>query len=407
MNTEEHNRMMDNVGMDRRSLMRGALGLGGLGLAAQMSPLAAMTPSDPGRTLVVIQLAGGNDGLNTVVPFEEDAYHKARPVLRVKPESVLKLDDYRGFSPFLPRLHKRYLDGGLAIVEGVGYPNPNRSHFKSFDIWHAASLAGKTSADGWLGRLMQARYGEDVKANRVVHMGDSLPYSVHSGKHPAAAFSSPAAYRWVNGGPATDAMERPKDQEREALAFLRKSMGAARKSSVALRSTAARYHTPIEYPEEPLGNSLRNCAAIIEAGIGTRILSVEQGEFDTHNNQAPRHRELLSTLDACLSPFLDDLQRSEAGRKTMVLVFSEFGRRVAENASGGTDHGCAGPLFVAGHDIRPGLYGKHPSLDELQDGDLIFNTDFRSVYATAIESCFGVPSRLVLGEEFPVLGLLG
>jgi len=397
-----HNRM--NEELSRRSMLQGTLGLG---LAAQFHSPSVIPSAESGRPLVLIQLAGGNDGLSMIVPHGDDAYARARPRLGLLSSDVLDVDGYRGFSPSLPNLHRRFMDGGLGLVEGVGYPEPNRSHFESFEIWHAADLRGRTGADGWIGRLMQARFGKDVNANRVVHMGGKPPFSLYSKNHPAAAFSSPAGYRWVKGEPGPRALDEPKKKDNEALGFLRKSMHAARESSLALRAAVGRYKTPVDYPDDAFAAGLRNSAALLEADLGARVLSVELGGFDTHNNQAGRHRTLMERLDGGLAAFLMDLERFETGRRALVLVFSEFGRRVAENASGGTDHGCAAPMLVAGADVKPGLYGEHPSLSELDNGDLIFTTDFRRVYASAIESCFGVPSKIVLGEAFKPLPLFG
>lgn len=399
---------MERHTIDRRRILMGSLGVfGGLGLT---SPWSARLAQDP-RTLVLVQLSGGNDGLSTVIPYGDDAYHGARNLIRHDPAGVLRLDEYRGLHPELVRLRERYAQGGLAIVEGVGYPEPNRSHFTSFEIWHTGDRRGRTSGEGWVGRLCEAVYGEDADANRVVHVGKSPPYSLYSTRHPAASFSAPYGYRWVkNGQELRELEERQKKNEgkapNEALAFLRAKMKDAHASSAAIRAAAARYRTPVAYPGDAFADELRTAAALIAGGLGTRVVSVELSGFDTHNDQRGRHDSLMSQLDSCLGAFFEDLQRSEAGRQAVVVVFSEFGRRVAENGSRGTDHGCAGPMFVAGGRVKGGLYGKHPSLTELDEGDLIFTTDFRSVYAEAIEACFDIPHEKVLGSTYPSLGLI-
>jgi uncharacterized protein (DUF1501 family) len=392
--------------LDRRSFVLG-MGCLGAGLASPnaigaLGALgAARGRSEPGN-LVVLQLSGGNDGLSTVVPYADDAYHAVRKNLRLTAEECLRLDDYRAFHPALARFHRRFHAGKLAIVEGVGYPHPNRSHFKSLEIWHTADLRGRVAGDGWLGRTCANAFGSAPEPHLLVHVGPEAPYSVQSSAHPAAVFSAPEAYRWIGEEPDLAPAGGPVAPVGSSLAFLRETMHAARASSTSVRSAVGHNQTSVAYPDGPFGNALRNAAALI-AGAGTRVVSLELGGFDTHNDQPNRHEECLATLDAGLDPFLDDLERSAAGRATLVLVFSEFGRRVAENGSRGTDHGCAGPVFVAGAAVKGGLFGQHPSLTELDDGDLVHTMDFRAVYATAIRHVFGIEPATVLGGAFAPL----
>ncbi len=395
-----------NRTLDRRSFVVG-LGCLGTGLRGPRVLLerGARTSEGAQRSLVVLQLSGGNDGLSTVVPYADDAYHAARPTLRLGVEDGLRLDDYRAFHSALERLHQRFQEGKLAVVEGVGYPHPNRSHFKSMEIWHTADPRGRAAGDGWIGRTCAAAFGADVEPHRLVHVGPNAPYSVHSSEHPAATFSVPEAYRWLQEG---QELARIEAGEREAgagssLAFLRERMRDVRDSSASIRAAVARYRTPVEYPRGAFGESLRIAAALLAGEVGTRVVSLELGGFDTHNDQRNRHEACLRTLDEGLGAFLDDLERSEAGRAALVLVFSEFGRRVDENGSRGTDHGCAGPAFLAGASVLGGVYGEHPSLVDLGEGDLVHTTDFRSVYATAIEATFPVEHSTVLGARFPLL----
>ena len=391
-----------------------------LGAAAwlQGDKLASLGPP---RTLLILQLAGGNDGLSMVVPHGDDRYHSLRPNLRQSAETVLALDDYRGLHPALKRLREVYAKGSLALIEGAGYPNPIRSHFKSFDVWHAGDLRGRAIPQGWVGRFASSAFATDSNPNLIVHVGGSPPYSLHSTSHPPAAFVTPAGYRWAgekaeqeayesagmeSGAPSKDKDAQAEPKEQGSLDFLRKVLSDGQSSSVAIRRAAARYQTPVEYPDESFATTLRNVAALVNGGLGTRVFSVELGGFDTHTDQKNRHDQLMRRLDGGLGAFLEDLQRTEAGKQVVILVFSEFGRRVKENGSRGTDHGVAAPMFVLGAPVKGGLFGKHPSLADLDDGDLAHTIDFRSVYGSLLQSWFGVPHERVLGQRFPLLDLV-
>jgi uncharacterized protein (DUF1501 family) len=424
---------MTSQPLDRRQVLaRGAAALGAFALATDRAHAAVeLIASRPlalegaPRSLLVLQLSGGNDGLSTIVPYADDAYRAARPAIAMGASEVLRIDDYRGFHPALTQLRSRYDAGTLAIVEGVGYPDPIRSHFKSFDVWHAADPAGRSVPEGWLGRLARAACEGSTDPNLCVHVGGRVPYSLQSATHPPVSFATPTGYRWAGteseraafessaeletyGGekPPDDRNAKGDERELSNLEFLRRVLADGQSSSERIRRAAASYRTPIEYPADALGAALRDIAALIHGDVGSRILSCELGGFDTHTDLPGRHPRLMRQLDAALGAFLADLERSEAARQCVVMAFSEFGRRVAENGARGNDHGAAAPLFVAGPAVRGGLYGAHPSLTDLDEGDLRFTTDFRRVYATLIESWFGVKHQRVLGKHFELLPLL-
>ncbi|HTE05858.1 MAG TPA: DUF1501 domain-containing protein [Planctomycetota bacterium] len=362
---------------------------------------------DDGSVLVLVQLGGGNDGLGTVVPWADDGYHRARPVTGLDGQSVLRLDDYRGLHLELARLHAAWGRGELAIVEGVGYPHPNRSHFKSMEIWGTASERGKAAGDGWAARLMSAAFAGDRLPVRAVHIGGQIVEPLLSTDHPVLCFETPASYRRATGGPELEGVlaSAPRGAG-TAGGRLRALLEDARTSSDAVRTAVARYRPSLPYPDHALAKALRVAAALIDARIGSRILSVTLSGFDTHADQPSLHPPMLRQLDASLGAFLEDVRAGTRGRQVVVMVYSEFGRRVEENASAGTDHGAAAPMFLAGVPVRGGLHGKHPSLTELDDGDLVHTTDFRSVYAAVIRDWFGADPRAVLGEDFPKLSLL-
>lgn len=411
----------------RRDVLRGA-GAIGAGAFLHVPTFAGrgvrehvLRASGAPRNLVLVELSGGNDGLSTIVPKGADALYRARRTTAHDPKALRPLDDFRGFNPNLANLHRSWDAGRMAIVEGCGYPNAIRSHFKSLEVWHTGRLAGKTTGNGWVGRLVANAWAETAEPETVVHFGGRAPYSLHSPDYPPVALVSPTGYRWLGeedvytmGGSAICEHEPVESDPRHAgrdraLAALRATLDDAAASSGRVREAVARYETSVEYPKNRLSAALRDVAALIEGGIGTRVYSVTMGGYDTHTNQLQRHDRQMAGLDGALGAFLEDLggSESEAAKNTLVCVYSEFGRRVAENGSRGHDHGKAGPMFVFGHAVRGGLYGEHPSLDELDEGDLAHTVDFRRVFGTFVEEWFGGDAEVVLGGRYGVLeGLL-
>lgn len=408
--------------LDRRKVLGGLTALAGLSfiesgafaghrLRLGANPFVPRRDGEePPSTLVVLVLDGGNDGLCTVVPHADDIYHRSRNKTRIRAEDVLKIDDYRGWHPYLAGIDALYKDGLVALVEGVGYPSPNRSHFSSMDIWQASRPEGRLAGEGWVGRLLTSLYGDDAAPNRAINVGQRLPYMMRSAVHPAVCFETPAGYRWAS---QQEELSMLADGTGDAMdpslvAQMRTTMRSARTSSQEVLDAVGRYETPLEYPASMFGSGLRTIAALINGGIGCCVLSTKQIGFDTHVGQRDMHDGLMRELDAGLTPLVRDLQRTEAGRRTTVMVFSEFGRRVEENASAGTDHGVAGPMLVLGAPVAGGLYGKYPSLepDQLDEGDLVHNVDFRSVYSSVIRGHFGQDPAPIVGGEFPILPIL-
>jgi uncharacterized protein (DUF1501 family) len=374
-------------------------GLGTLGLQA----LAGASDSGNGRTLVVIELRGGNDGLSTLIPYGDDEYYRARTSTAWRPKDVLKIDEYRGLHPKLASFSKLYGKGQLAVFQGVGYPNSNRSHFKSREIWHTADLRGRAGNDGWLGRFCEHQYPDSSLPELSVHIGKEVPYSLHSPTHSPVIFTSPDTYRWLGDEDAQGSLEASgKGSKRSTLDRLRGVMADAKGSSGRIRAALNDYETPVEYPSHESSKTMRAAAALIDVGVGSRIISATFGGFDTHANQKFDHSNSLGILDRALGSFIEDLGRSEAGRNTLVLVTSEFGRRVKENASKGTDHGKASVAFALGVPVKGGLFGAYPSLTSLDEQDLRQNVDFRSIYSSAIRWMGGDP-QAVLGEAFAPL----
>lgn len=399
---------------DRRQLMTGAGALLGaswiLGGRARAWGSFDGKSGDPApRTLLLLELNGGNDGLDTVIPFGEDVYHASRTRVGIAASSALKLDDYRGFHPNLKGLRGVWDEGQLAIVEGAGYPHPNHSHFTSQDIWHTGQLGGRASGDGWIGRLMARLYPTDKSEPHAVHVGQTLPYSLHSSTHPIVCFDSPPAYRWAENGQAIAAAATKHGADKmgsgkaSPLDTIRGIASNAQVSSAEVRKAAAQYVPRVEYPKSDIGQDLRTAAALISSGIGVRVMSVTHYGYDTHEDHRRRHDVLMNELDGGLTAFLRDMRGTPAGDNCLVLVFSEFGRRVADNASNGIDHGTAGPMFLTGTPVKGGLYGKHPSLQDLVEGDLVYTTDFRTVYAGVLERWFGVESEPILGARYDAL----
>jgi len=380
--------------INRRAFLGTSLGALGLTLTAPGAKAGALRllggrRREGERTLVIIQLNGGNDVLSTLVPYADDEYHRVRKSTKIDHDTLFKVDDYRGFHPKLRKLSKRFAEGEIGVIQGAGYPGPNRSHFKSREIWHTADLRGRARGDGWAGRLCATKWPEESLPELSVHIGPSLPFSLHSATHPPVAFNTPDSYQWLGDEGAEGSLEMKRQDEEEerrpssVLDHLRGVMSDARGSSERILEAIRRYETPVDFKGETFSQAMLTASALIHSGHGSRVISVTTGGFDTHAYQKGDHATALEKFDDGLDSFLRDVRRCEAGGRTLVVAFSEFGRRVQENGSGGTDHGKAGLMFVAGDPVRGGLYGKYPSLTDLDDKDLRFNVDFRDVYATA------------------------
>lgn len=374
--------------------------------------------SKDGRILIVLQMGGGNDGLNTVVPFADDVYYQNRTRLGIAREEVLKLDDYMGFNPKLLELKELYEEGHLALINGVGYPNPNRSHFRSMEIWQTASDADRFEYSGWLGRYFDNACQGNDDPMVGVNFGTQTPQAFDSKTHKGICITNPN--RYLRGGNVADekivtafpedneggsigeltgrAMDV--DREPEMLDFLNKTAVDAGLTYRQITDIVKKSHISEGYPGGQLAQSLRLIAMLIAGGVSTKVFYVNQGGYDTHVNQQGTHGRLMQEFSQSLGAFCSDLKTQGVWDRVLIMTFSEFGRRVRENASGGTDHGAAGPMFISGGGVKPGLYGKYPRLTDLNDGDLKFGTDFRSVYATVIDRWLGFDSQSVLKKSF-------
>ncbi len=422
---------MNEILKTRRDFLRtSAFGASVLGTAPMFLDRAfAEEPGsdNDGRILVVLQMAGGNDGLNTLVPYADDAYHKARPKLKKSSKKILKLNDHVGLNDQLPFLHSLHREGQLATVQGVGYPSPNRSHFVSTSIWETADLKNRSNT-GWLGRYFDKDCGE-ADPTVGVSLKKTQPESFGALKNPGISLSTPELYRWIHGGgdralaeeffADLNSFHEPTGSSIEELgkagglagesnlAFLERVAQDARVSSEKILSLASKHKSKVSYDGTPISRSLNLVARMIAGGLPTRVYYVSHGGFDTHQGQEGRHDQLLSQLDASLKSFFSDIKEQGNSDRVTLMTFSEFGRRVGENASAGTDHGKSSCLFVAGQSVKGGLYGKYPSLTDLDKGDLKYNVDFRSVYATVIEDWLKGSANPVVRGDFEKLGFFG
>jgi uncharacterized protein (DUF1501 family) len=383
-------------------------------LARSARAAASAKPND--RVLVVVQLIGGNDGLNTVVPHGFDGYARGRRALRLPTGQIHKIDKEIGLHPAMGQMAKLVEDGRLAIVQGVGYPNPDRSHFRSMEIWESARLENETPTAGWLGTVLDGQprpVGGDLLALHVDHR--ATPLALRSKRTEVPSVESLDQYRLqvgsggADGRVLRDAIDHVARLERSAdtplLDFMRRSSLAAYESSKRLEEVQRKTSGSSKYPTFRLARRLELVAQVLKAGFGTRIFYTALDGFDTHANQLNAHAALLTELSDSIAAFFKDIAAAGLSDRVALVTFSEFGRRVAENASMGTDHGAAAPLFVAGPVAHPGLVGPHPSLEDLDNGDLKFHTDFRRVYAAILEQWLGCPAAPVLGASFEPLGL--
>jgi len=352
--------------------------------AAQDRPL----PANAG-VLVIVTLYGGNDGINTLIPYADNAYHDARPDLAYAPGDVIHLDEQLGLNPAMKGLAQLWNQRQLAIVRGVGYPRPDHSHFRSMDIWQTASPAEPVST-GWIGRWLDAN-GDDPL--RAVNIGPVLPPLAVGEKYTAAALSpGGAAGKAEKFDAIMTALGNDDPNDTPAMAAVCKAYRAARTADTTFASVKAS-----DEGRNSLATQLSMVASAVKARVPTRVYTVQLGGFDTHANERATQQRLLQTLDEAVARFLQEMSGDRYGKNVVLLAYSEFGRRVRANASQGTDHGTAGPVFVAGVSVRGGFYGEEPSLTNLDNGDLKFTTDFRDVYYELLK-------RTVAADPTPSVG---
>jgi uncharacterized protein (DUF1501 family) len=405
---------MSKAAMKRRDLLKAGLGLGA-GVAAfggntfmpgvlnRAAQAAALDAAARGKILVVLELSGGNDGLNTVVPWGDDAYYRARPNIAIPENRVRKIDDHFGFNPGMAGFERLYKDGKMAIVHGCGYDNPSYSHFTSMAYWHTA--APNSGEDyGWVGRLADT-VAPDAPANYIVNIAGSQSLAVRSERHVPIVFDDPARYQREAFAEEREALDRRPDVgevENPSRRFLMDIARSATDSSAQVRQAWSNYNSPVDYGINPL--DLPKVVSLIDAGMPTRLyyVSYRNNAFDTHVFQNALHQRLLTYTADAVAAFQQDLERIGRADDVVMMIFSEFGRRVPENVSLGTDHGAANNMFIVGSQVKGGHYGDIPSLTELNAEDnLAYTTDFRKVYQTMIENWLGHgQSAQLLGRDF-------
>ncbi len=387
----------------RRSFLKGTVAASAA--AAALPSLFARAvwaqgAGDAERVLVLVQLDGGNDGLNTVIPYADDLYRKARPGIGIAEAQVVKLDGHVGLHPNLDKLRAVWDGGGLAALQGIGYPNPNRSHFTSTDIWHTASVTPPARWNGWVGRSLDCCAQGDVPGLQL----DGGPLSLALvGERVVVPSISDASRFQVRGGDRAKELLRTlaaRTRDGATLEHMRRSASQSYTTSERIERALAGGKGADAYPPSDLARRLWQIARMVEARTPARVYAVRLGGFDTHSRQRAAHDQLMRTLGDALGAFHGDLRAAGLLDRVLVLTYSEFGRRVGENRSLGTDHGAAAPMLALGGPVRGGVHGAHPSLSDLDDGDLKFHTDFRQVYATVLGRWLGVEPAQVLGGSY-------
>lgn len=359
------------------------------------------------RILVVIELNGGNDGLNTVVPFNDENYQKHRKTLQITEAKVLKLNSKIGLHPAMTGTAQLVEDGRLAIVQGVGYPNPNRSHFESMGIWQSALMNPNVHGSyGWLGRALDQKSKQVRTFADAICLGNVDPPQALRGRQATQATIRSLAELQLDSHTPNSETKPDESTTDDLLQFVRRRTVDARATAARITKLKNAGTTETRYPQSGLANRLKGIARLIRAELEPRVYYTVQAGYDTHINQEFDHYRRLSEFSGALSAFLNDLRDSQLDDRVLVLVFSEFGRRVAENDSQGTDHGTAGPVFLAGPSVKAGLHGSTPDLADLVDGDLKMTTDFRRVYATVLSKWLEINPQTCLQGNFAAMDLL-
>jgi len=377
-----------------------------------------MTDSQKDKVLVVLQLSGGNDALNTIVPYGDPRYMDNRPMVRIDPERVLPINDSIGFTPTMAPIKELWDQGKVAIIQGIGYPHPNRSHFRSMDIWHTCE-PDKVGTEGWLGRTIRALDPHQENVLTGVNFGRGLPRALAAPGVPVASVGNLETYGVLTG-------IKGADQRSEALDLFAKMYSPMIGSNLVkeyisqtgsdglrgadiLSTAPQKYASTVKYGSDTVAQYMRNIAQVHLAGLGTRVLytTAPQNSFDTHATEMAKHPQLWHDVSNAVHAFYQDMKEHNASEDVVIFLFTEFGRRVHDNGSG-TDHGSGGIAFVIGDTVQGGLYGEYPSLapEKLLEGDLHYNNDFRGTYATLLEKWLGLDSKPIVGGSFEQMNFL-
>jgi uncharacterized protein (DUF1501 family) len=361
----------------------------------------------PGNKVVVIlQLSGGNDGLNTVVPVRNDIYYRSRPKLGIEKNKALGLTDEVGLHPALTAFADAYNDGSLSILNSVGYPNPDRSHFRSMDIWHSASQSNEYINSGWLGRYLDAQCNGCGKPTQALEIDDTLSLALKGEIMNGLAFKDPKRlYGTSNERFFKDVAKQYHDHEHEKpVDYLYKTMAETLSSADYIYKQSKLHPSAADYPNSELGKSLKTIASLIYSEINTKVYYVSLGSFDTHINQEAQQQRLFKEMNDAVGSFVKDLKANNRFNDVLFFTFSEFGRRVSQNASGGTDHGTANSMFfISGGLKEKGVLNALPDLTDLDDGDLKYKVDFKNVYATVLNKWLGADDQKILSKKFDYL----
>ena len=397
------------------------LQLGSLATATFMVPkfLKALEMVDmvpPGnKVMVILQLSGGNDGLNTVIPIRNDIYYRERPGLGIGKTKALSLTDEVGLQPALITLKELYDDGSLGILNNVGYPNPDRSHFRSMDIWQTGSASNEYITTGWVGRYLDAQCGGCDKPTYALEIDDVLSLALKGENSKAIAMKDPKRlFGTSNERFFKDVLKSHEpgrmtqtggDGNEETVDYLYKTMSETLSSANYIFEQSRAHPSSAEYPKTELGNGLKTIASLIFSDINTKVYYISLGSFDTHVNQENQQQRLFTELSNALKAFTADLKNNNRFNDVLMFTFSEFGRRVSQNASGGTDHGTANNMFLIGRALKQkGIINSMPDLDDLEEGDLKYKIDFKTVYATVLRNWLDADDTAILGKKYDHLG---
>lgn len=362
-----------------------------------------------GSKLIVIQLSGGNDGLNTVIPFRNDIYYELRPKISIKENEVLKLNDEAGLNPEMKKLKEIYDKGNLCIINNVGYPNPDRSHFRSMDIWQSGSSSDEYINTGWIGRYLDSDCPDCINPYNAIGVDSNLVMALKGNKRNGMAVDNPGRF-YMNTTEKyfLELAEQSKNHNEDTnVSYLYKTLAETTSSADYIYNNSGIYKSSRDYPDSAFGKNLKTVSEMIISDIDTSVYYVTLSGFDTHVNQNGRQNRLLKEFSEGLYSLTEDLRENGMLDSTLIMTFSEFGRRVSQNAGGGTDHGTANNLFLISGSLKKyGFYNSLPDLRNLESGDLKYEIDFRRVYATILRNWLNADDRKIMGKEFELLNIV-